>query len=318
MTNHLKKSALVAGGAGFLGSHLCARLLEENFDVVCVDSLVTGRRRNIDTLSQDPSFHFILGDIRHVKDLPEADLIFNLASSASPPDYLARPIETLESGSQGTQTLLDLAARCDARFIQASTSEIYGEPSVHPQNEAYWGNVNPIGPRSVYDEAKRFSEALCFAYHRSHNLDIGVMRIFNTYGPNMKPNDGRVVSNFIVQALSGRPLTVYGSGNQTRSLCYVDDLIQGIYLLATKEGCVGPLNLGNPAEISVQEIACLILELTGSDSEIIQQPLPQDDPSRRCPDITKAQDILGWRPRMDLRSGILHTIQYFRDQLALA
>lgn len=311
----LKPSALVAGGAGFLGSHLCKRLLEENFQVTCVDSLITGERKNIIDLEKNPSFSFIETDIRNPQGLKEVDLIFNLAAAASPPDYLALPIETLETGSIGTQNLLELAKKSGARFIHASTSEIYGDPLVHPQVEEDWGNVNPIGPRSVYDESKRFSEALCFAYKRSFDLDIGVMRIFNTYGPNMRPNDGRVVSNFIVQALSGKPLTIYGNGFQTRSLCYVDDMIEGIFLLGMKKNYNGPINLGNPNEISVLKFAEIILELTGSSSEIIEKPLPKDDPTRRCPNISKAKTELNWKPLVDLKAGLKKTIIYFSTHI---
>lgn len=311
----LKPSVLVAGGAGFLGSHLCKKLLEENFQVTCVDSLVTSKRNNITDLEKNPSFSFIETDIRDPQELKEVDLIFNLAAAASPPDYLALPIETLETGSIGTQNLLELAKKSGARFIHASTSEVYGDPLVHPQVEEDWGNVNPIGPRSVYDESKRFSEALCFAYKRSFDLDIGVMRIFNTYGPNMRPNDGRVVSNFIVQALSGEPLTIYGNGSQTRSLCYVDDMIEGIFLLGMKNYYSGPVNLGNPNEISVREFAKIILELTGSNSKILEKPLPQDDPTRRCPDILKAKKELGWEPIVSLKIGLNKTINYFNNEL---
>lgn len=307
----LKPSALVSGGAGFLGSHLCKRLLQENFQVICVDSLVTGERKNIIDLESNPSFSFIETDIRNPKGLQEVDIIFNLAAAASPPDYLALPIETLETGSVGTQNLLELAKKSGARFIHASTSEVYGDPLVHPQIEEDWGNVNPIGPRSVYDESKRFSEALCFAYKRSFDLDMGVMRIFNTYGPNMRPNDGRVVSNFIVQALTRKPLTIYGNGSQTRSLCYVDDMIEGIFSLGMKKGYPGPVNLGNPNEISIREFSELVLELTGSSSEIIEKPLPQDDPTRRCPDISKAKKELFWEPTIDLKAGLSKTIKYF-------
>lgn len=302
--------ALVAGGAGFIGSHLCDRLLREGFRVVCLDNLLTGSKTNIRHLLKVPAFRFIPADI--TLKLPVRggfDLIYNLASPASPRDYLAFPLETLKVGSVGTMNLLELAWRSKSVFVQASTSEVYGDPKVHPQPESYWGNVNPIGVRAVYDEAKRFSEALATSYHRTHGLPVRIARIFNTYGPRMKANDGRVVPNLIAQALAGRPLSVYGSGRQTRSFCYVSDMVDGLFRLA---GCssAGPVNLGNPREFTILRFARLVLKLTGAKSRVEHHPLPEDDPVRRRPDIARARHLLGWEPRVPLEEGLKLTIEW--------
>jgi nucleoside-diphosphate-sugar epimerase len=309
------RHVLVAGGAGFLGSHLCDRLLERGDQVVCIDDFSTGRPANVAHVASHPRFEVIEHDVsrpdvtERIPDRP-FDLVMHLASPASPPAYLARPIETLDAGSLATRHLLDLSRRCDARFFLASTSEVYGDPLEHPQTEAYWGNVNPIGERSVYDEAKRFAESLTMAYHRTYDLDVRIVRIFNTYGPRMQPDDGRVVSNFVSQALRGEPLTVYGDGQQTRSFCYVDDLIAGI--LAVADGDVrGPVNIGNPDEFTMLELVSLVLELTRSDLPIEFRPLPSDDPRVRCPDITLAAEQLGWSPSVALRDGLAPTIEWF-------
>ncbi|MFO7638632.1 MAG: UDP-glucuronic acid decarboxylase family protein [bacterium] len=303
--------ALVAGGAGFIGSHLCERLLREGFGVACVDNLLTGRRRNISHLLPDRRFRFIRADIS--QGLPAAggfDVIFNLASPASPRDYLGLPLETLRVGSAGTWHLLERARRGRSVFVQASTSEVYGDPAVHPQREEYWGNVNPVGIRSVYDEAKRFSEALVMGYRRRFGLPTRIARIFNTYGPRMKLDDGRVVPNLISQALDRKPLTIYGNGRQTRSFCYVTDLVDGLFRLA---GCSSPdpVNLGNPREFTILRFARLVLEHTGADSRLEFQPLPEDDPKRRRPDITRARKLLGWEPRVRLEDGLQETIAWF-------
>lgn len=302
---------VVAGGAGFLGSHLCDALIEREDEVICVDDLSTGAEDNIKHHIGDRRFSLVVADVSAPLEIDgEIDAVCNLASPASPPAYLSRPLQTLATGSEGTRCLLELAAQHEARFLMASTSEIYGDPEVHPQVESYRGNVDPIGPRSVYDEAKRFAEALTMAWHRANQLDIGIVRIFNTYGPRLRSGDGRVVSNFIRQALAGEPLTVYGDGSQTRSLCYVDDEIRGLLALLDS-GEVGPVNIGNPDERSVLEIAHAVLHVTGSSSPIVYEPLPTDDPIRRRPDITLARTLLGWEPRISLEDGLNRTLAYF-------
>jgi dTDP-glucose 4,6-dehydratase len=303
---------VVTGGAGFVGSHLCEALLARGYEVICVDDLSTGLVDNLADFWSSPDFTFIEADITkglHI-DGP-VDAIAHLASAASPPEYLARPLETLAVGSHGAEAVLELARTRGARALLASTSEIYGDPAVHPQPETYWGNVNSIGPRSVYDEAKRFSEALFMAYHRHYGTDVGIVRIFNTYGPRLRPNDGRVVSNFIAQALAGEPLTIFGSGEQTRSFCYVDDLVRGLIAMLESDH-VGPVNLGNPIEKTVTELGSLILELTNSVSTLTYEPLPTDDPRCRRPDITRAGELLGWKPEVDLEEGLRRTIEWQR------
>jgi dTDP-glucose 4,6-dehydratase len=309
------RQVVVAGGAGFLGSHLCDRLLARGDAVVCVDDLSTGTRENVAHLIGHERFRLVVADVSEKVELEEVadvEAVCHLASPASPPAYLERPLATLAAGSEGTRRLLELAQHHGARFLMASTSEVYGDPEVHPQPESYRGNVNPVGPRSVYDEAKRFAESLTMAMHRARGVDVGIARIFNTYGPRLSPGDGRVVSNFIVQALRGEPLTVYGDGSQTRSFCYVDDQIDGLLALLDSR-LVGPVNIGNPDERSMLELARFVLEVTGSAAEISYRPLPQDDPARRCPDITLARTELGWEPRVGLRDGIERTIAYFAD-----
>lgn len=309
---------VVAGGAGFLGSHLCDALLERGDQVVCVDNFVTGSATNVAHLIGRGDFELVEHDVTRPFDADPSDpidAVMNLASPASPKDYLALPIETLDVGSIGTRQLLELARRHDARFFMASTSEVYGDPLVHPQTEEYWGHVNPIGERSVYDEAKRFSEALTAAYRRTHGLDTRLVRIFNTYGPRMQVDDGRVVSNFIVQALRGKPLTIYGDGSQTRSFCYVADEVRGFLSLLDSDE-PGPVNIGNPVEFTMLELADLVVELTGSSGGVEHRPLPSDDPRQRRPDITLAKDRLGWEPYVDLRAGLELTIPYFAGQLA--
>ncbi|NNE11614.1 MAG: SDR family oxidoreductase [Ilumatobacter sp.] len=312
---------LVAGGAGFLGSHLCDVLIERGDAVVCVDDLSTGRLENVEQLVDHDRFEFVRADVsdRDVMGAVDGEFtaVMQLASPASPPEYLRRPLETLAVNSAGTQHLLDIARRDGARFFLASTSEVYGDPLVHPQVEEYWGNVNPIGERAVYDEGKRFSEALTMAYHRAVGLDIRIARIFNTYGPRMQANDGRVVTNFVAQALAGEPLTIYGDGSQTRSFCYVADEIEGFLRLLDGDH-VGPVNLGNPNEFTMLELADLVLELTGSDSEIVHRPLPSDDPKLRRPDISLARDLFGWEPTIQLREGLTRTIEWFRASTAHA
>lgn len=306
---------VVAGGAGFLGSHLCDALIQRGDDVVCVDNYVTGSRVNVEHLLADAAFELIEADIcTGVEVDGPIDAVMNLASPASPKDYVRLPIETLDVGSIGTRHLLELARAREVPFFMASTSEVYGDPSVHPQTEEYWGNVNPIGERSMYDEAKRFSEALTFAYHRHHGVPIRVVRIFNTYGPRMQPNDGRVVSNFITQALRGESLTIYGDGSQTRSFCYVDDEIRGFLALLDSDQS-GPINIGNPGEFTMLELADLVNELTGNDAGIVFEPLPSDDPKQRKPDITLAEELLGWTPVIDLRTGLERTIPFFAAAL---
>lgn len=308
--------ALITGGAGFLGSHLCDRLLAEGLEVICMDNLLTGSTDNIAHLAGQRRFQFIHYDVTNYIFVEESlDYVLHFASPASPIDYLQLPIQTLKVGALGTHKVLGLAMAKKACFLLASTSEVYGDPLVHPQTEDYWGNVNPIGPRGVYDEAKRFAEALTMAYHRSHGVNTRIARIFNTYGPRMRLNDGRVVPNFILQALQGEDLTVYGDGSQTRSFCYVDDLIEGIIkLLFSQE--TEPVNLGNPDEFSVLGFAQEVLEITGSKSRIVYQPLPVDDPRVRQPDITKAQKILNWNPQVGLREGIKKTVPYFQKKMA--
>jgi dTDP-glucose 4,6-dehydratase len=304
---------LVTGAAGFLGSHLCDRLLADGHRVIAMDNYLTGNSGNLAHLRTQPAFQFVLHDVANFIELQgPLDGVLHFASPASPVDYLDYPIQTLKVGSLGTHKALGLSRAKGARFLLASTSEVYGDPLVHPQPESYWGNVNPVGPRGVYDEAKRFAEALTMAYHRSHRLDTRVVRIFNTYGPRMRPRDGRVVSNFIVQALKGEPLTIYGDGSQTRSFCYVDDLIDGIARLFERGG-PDPTNLGNPHEFTVRQLAELVLRLTGSRSPIVERPLPTDDPKVRQPDITRARETLGWEPRVSLEDGLTRTIAYFRE-----
>jgi len=308
----------VSGGGGFLGSHLCRALRRRGDEVVCIDNLVTGEESNIADLMTGPGFTSLLHNVsEHVEVDGPLDAVMHLASPASVVDYLDLPIQTLKVGSLGTHNLLGLSRVKGARFFLASTSEIYGEPLVHPQVETYWGNVNPVGPRGVYDEAKRFAEAITMAYHREHGLDVRIARIFNVYGERMRPNDGRVVSNFIVQALEGQPLTIYGDGSQTRSFCYVEDEIRG-FLALLDSSYVGPVNIGNPDEFTIAELANLVIELTASKSPIEYRPLPVDDPTQRQPDISLAREILGWEPRIALREGLSRTIEWFRARIALS
>jgi dTDP-glucose 4,6-dehydratase len=305
---------LITGAAGFLGSHLSDRFLAEGHEVVGVDNLITGDSSNLAHLQHDERFRFSRQDVSRALEVDgSVDGVLHFASPASPIDYLEHPIATLDVGSLGTRNALELARARGARFFMASTSEVYGDPLEHPQRETYWGNVNPIGPRSVYDEAKRFSEALTMAYHRQHGLDTRIVRIFNTYGPRMRARDGRVVSNFVVQALAGEPLTMYGDGSQSRSFCYVSDEVDGIYRLFM-HGDAEPTIIGIPDEFSVRELADLVLELTGSKSKIVARPLPIDDPKVRRPDITRAREMLGWSPRVPLREGLRHTIEWFKGQ----
>lgn len=305
---------LVTGGAGFIGSHLCDALVARDHAVVCADNLATGRMQNIGHLLDVPEFEFVEADVAEALDLPGPfDVVAHLASPASPPHYLRLALETLAVGSRGTENALRLARFYDARFILASTSEVYGDPAVHPQPEEYWGSVNPIGPRSVYDEAKRFAEALASAYRRVHGLDTGIVRIFNTYGPRMSATDGRIVTNFITQALNGEPLTVYGDGSQTRSFCYVDDLVQGLIQMIDSDE-PGPVNLGNPEEFTVADFAQLVLEVTGSSSRVEYRPLPVDDPARRCPLITRAWQVLSWQPQISTEEGVRRTVDWFRSR----
>ncbi len=308
---------LVTGGAGFLGSHLCDRLLAEGHEVIAMDNLLTGTTDNIAHLAGHPRFTFIRHDVtQYIYIKGPLDAVLHFASPASPVDYLELPIQTLKVGSLGTHNALGLALAKGARFLLASTSEVYGDPLVHPQREDYWGNVNPIGPRGVYDEAKRFAEAMTMAYHRSHGVDTRIVRIFNTYGPRMRINDGRVVPNFIKQALRGEPLTVYGDGSQTRSFCYVSDLIEGIYRLLMSDE-VEPVNIGNPTEMTILQFAERINALTGNPAGIVFKPLPKDDPKQRRPDIGKARRILGWEPKVSLDEGLRPTIAYFAERLGV-
>jgi nucleoside-diphosphate-sugar epimerase len=310
------RRVLVAGGAGFIGSHLCDRLLDRGDAVVCVDDLSTGRAANVEHLVGHERFEFVEHDVTRdcsfLHDVEPLWAVMNLASPASPPEYLRRPIDTLDVGSIGTRNLLEVARAHDARFFLASTSEVYGDPLVHPQVETYWGNVNPIGERSVYDEAKRFAEAITMAYHREFGLDVRIVRIFNTYGPRMQPDDGRVVTNFINQALRGEPLTVYGDGSQTRSFCYVDDLVTGIVALLDSDVAT-PVNIGNPDEFTMLELADLVNTMTGSAGGVTYRPLPADDPKIRQPDTTLAADRLGWSATVPLRTGLAATINHFRN-----
>ncbi|MCY0942950.1 UDP-glucuronic acid decarboxylase family protein [Streptomyces antarcticus] len=307
---------MVTGGAGFVGSHLCERLLAEGHRVVCVDNFSTGRAENIAHLLDHPGFRFSLQDVTEGLNVPgRVDAVYHLASPASPADYLRLPVETLLVGSYGTRNALELARRDGARFLLTSTSEVYGSPQVHPQPESYWGNVNPVGPRSVYDEAKRFGEAITMAYHRTHGVRTTIVRIFNTYGPRMRADDGRAVPAFVTQALAGEPLTVTGDGGQTRSMCYVDDLVDGLRR-ALDSGHAGPVNLGNPVEVTMRELALTVSDLCGSASELTLVPRPQDDPQQRRPDITAAREELGWVPRTSLEDGLRRTVAWFRDSAA--
>lgn len=312
----MRKSVLITGGAGFIGSHLCERLLKEGHEIICADNFYTGNKENILHLLSNPFFEFI----RHDITLPlhiEADQIYNLACPASPIHYQRDPVQTTKTNVHGAINMLDLAKRLDARILQASTSEVYGDPNVHPQTEDYWGNVNPIGPRACYDEGKRCAETLFFDYHRQHQLDIKVIRIFNTYGPRMHPSDGRVVSNFITQALMGKDITIYGNGEQTRSFCYVDDLVEGmIRMMNTERDLTGPINLGNPVESTILELAQEVLDLVNSKSKLVNKPLPENDPKRRKPNISQAKEHLdGWEPKVALRDGLLKTVEYFEGML---
>ncbi len=316
---------LITGAAGFLGSHLTDRMLAEGHAVIGIDNFATGAAENLAHLAHEPRFEFREWDIcvpmnagtKNGFDPGTIDYVFNMASPASPPEYLRLAIETLEVGSTGTRNALDVAERYSAGFLHASTSECYGDPLEHPQREEYWGHVNPIGPRSVYDESKRFSEALVMAYHRSRGVNTHLARIFNTYGPRLHPSDGRVISNFLMQALRGDPLTIYGDGSQTRSFCYVDDLIDGLVRLA-HSGEHLPVNIGNPGEFTILECAQAVLEVTGSKSALKFEPLPVDDPTRRCPDITKARTLLGWEPRIPLEEGLARSLDYFKSKLEAA
>ncbi len=307
---------VVTGGAGFLGSHLCEELVARGDEVVCLDNLVTGSTGNVEHLFTSGRFTFVDHDVSNYVWVPgPVDAVMHLASPASPKDYLEMPIQTLKVGSLGTHNALGLAKAKGARFFLASTSEVYGDPAVHPQPETYWGNVNPVGPRGVYDEAKRFAEAITLAYHRHHGLDVRIVRIFNTYGDRMRAEDGRVVSNMVVQALTGRPLTVYGDGSQTRSFCFVDDEVRGFLALLDSD-LTEPVNIGNPGEFTVLELAELVREVTGTDVPIVFEELPVDDPTQRCPDITLAREALGWAPTVELREGLERTVAYFRDHLS--
>lgn len=312
-----RKRVLVTGGAGFLGSHLCDRLLSERCDVLCVDNFYSGTKDNVAHLVDNPRFELIRHDVTFPLYV-EVDEIYNLACPASPIHYQWDPVQTTKTSVHGAINMLGLAKRTKAKIFQASTSEVYGDPEVHPQQESYWGRVNPIGIRSCYDEGKRCAETLFFDYYRQHALEIKVVRIFNTYGPRMHPNDGRVVSNFIVQALRGEDITIYGDGSQTRSFCYVDDLIEGfLRLMASPKDVTGPINMGNPGEFTILELAETILSMVGSKSQLIMMPLPQDDPKQRQPDITVAKQILGWEPKIKLEQGLGKTIEYFRKILEL-
>lgn len=316
MKNLTNKRILVTGGAGFLGSHLCEKLLDAGHEVICADNFYTGRKTNIQLLLLHPFFEVLRHDIC-VPLYVEVDEIYNLACPASPIHYQSNPVETTKTSVHGTINMLGLAKRVGAKFLQASTSEVYGDPAVHPQPESYWGNVNPVGLRSCYDEGKRCAETLCFDYHRQWGVPIKVARIFNTYGPRMHPNDGRVVSNFIVQALRNEPLTLYGDGSQTRSFCYVDDLIDGLLkMMGTAPEVTGPINLGNPTECTVRELAEKIIQLTESKSTISYKPLPADDPVQRQPDISQANNSLGWKPHTPVEVGLMNTIKYYRELLA--
>ncbi|REJ97792.1 MAG: SDR family NAD-dependent epimerase/dehydratase [Planctomycetota bacterium] len=304
----------VTGGAGFLGSHLCERLLNEGHDVICVDNFFSGRKANIAHLIGNPAFELIRHDIVQPLYL-ECDRIYHLACPASPVAYQFNPIKTIKTSTVGMVNMLGLAKRCPARLLHTSTSEVYGDPDVHPQTEDYWGNVNPLGPRSCYDEGKRVAESLCMNYHLAHDVEVRIVRIFNTYGPRMAPDDGRVISNFILQALRSEPLTIYGDGTQTRSFCFVSDLIEGFLRMMEQNDDVGPVNLGNPVENTMLELAQAVIEVTGSKSKLIHEPLPKDDPRRRCPDISKARRLLNWEPQVDLKTGLHQTVEYYRTTL---
>ena len=309
------KKILITGGAGFIGSHLCKRLLDEGNDLICVDNYFTGSKENISGLFKSPYFEVLRHDVCFPLYV-EVDQIYNLACPASPIHYQHDPVQTTKTSVHGAINMLGLAKRINARILQASTSEIYGDPEIHPQKEMYWGNVNPIGPRSCYDEGKRCAETLFFDYQRQHKLDIKVVRIFNTYGPNMHPNDGRVVSNFIMQALQNQDITVYGDGQQTRSFCYIDDLVNGmIKMMTSSTSVIGPINLGNPVEYKIVDLAKIIIELTKSKSKVIKKDLPVDDPMRRKPDISMAKDLIDWEPTTDLKDGLEQTIDYFKSKL---
>ncbi len=309
-----KERVLITGGAGFIGSHLAERLLSDGSEVLCLDNFFTGRRVNVAHLMQNPSFELLRHDITE-PILLEVDRIYNLACPASPVHYQHNPVKTIKTNVMGTLNMLGLAKRVGARILQASTSEIYGDPKFHPQPESYWGNVNPIGPRACYDEGKRCAETLMFAYHAQNTVDIKVVRIFNTYGPRMLENDGRVVSNFIVQALRGEDITVYGDGSQTRSFCFIDDMIEAFVRMMNTEGFTGPVNLGNPREVTVKDLAEMIVEMTGSKSRLIYKELPQDDPVQRQPDITLAKEKLSWEPAVALEDGLKKTIAYFKETI---
>lgn len=309
-------TVLVTGGAGFLGSHLCDRLIERGDEVICMDNFFTGSKANVAHLLDHPRFELIRHDIVHPTYV-EADRIFNLACPASPEAYQFNPIKTIKTSTVGTVNVLGIAKRCRARILHASTSEVYGDPDVHPQPETYWGHVNPIGPRSCYDEGKRVAESLVMNYHTAHDVEVRLIRIFNTYGPRMDPNDGRVVSNFITQALRGEPLTVYGDGSQTRSFCYCDDLIEGMIRMMDQDEESGPVNIGNPVENTMLELAEQVLQATGSSAKVAHLELPQDDPKQRCPDITKAKSVLQWEPKVDLATGLQNTVEYYRKLLSL-
>jgi UDP-glucuronate decarboxylase len=312
---HLEERILVTGGAGFLGSHLCERLLANGANVICVDNFFSGTRSNIEHLLGHKRFELIRHDVTFPLYV-EVDQVYNLACPASPVHYQRDPVQTTKTSVHGAINMLGLAKRVHARILQASTSEVYGDPIVHPQTEDYWGHVNPVGPRSCYDEGKRCAETLFFDYRRQHNMPIKVVRIFNTYGPRMHPNDGRVVSNFIVQALLGRDITIYGDGSQTRSFCYVDDLIDGmVRMMATPDSVTGPINIGNPVEFTILQLASLVIEVTGARSRIVHRPKPQDDPQQRRPDISKAHEVLGWAPRTQLADGLKRTAAYFKELL---
>ena len=310
-----RKRVLVTGGAGFLGSHLCDRILADGHEVLCADNLFTGTKRNIEHLHNHPRFEFMRHDVTFPLYV-EVDQIYNLACPASPVHYQHDPVQTTKTSVHGAINMLGLAKRLGCPILQASTSEVYGDPEVHPQTEDYWGHTNPIGPRSCYDEGKRCAETLFFDYHRQHDLQIKVARIFNTYGPRMHPADGRVVSNFIVQALAGQPITLYGDGSQTRAFCYVDDLIEGLVaMMESPDDVTGPINLGNPGEFSIRALAEAVIAATGAKSELVFEPLPGDDPKQRRPDITRARDVLGWTPSIKLEQGLVQTIAYFRELL---
>src|SRR6187455_1563276 len=312
----VKKTTLITGAAGFLGSHLCDRFINEGHHVIAMDNLITGNLKNIEHHFSNKDFEFIEHDVtKHIEIAGKLDYILHFASPASPIDYLKIPIQTLKVGSLGTHNCLGLAKAKNARILVASTSEVYGDPLVHPQTEEYWGNVNPVGPRSMYDEAKRFQEALTMAYHNAHGLDTRIIRIFNTYGPRMRLNDGRVLPNFFYQAITGEDITVYGDGSQTRSFCYVSDLVDGIFRLLVTE-FHDPVNLGNPDEVSILEFAREIMDLSGTQSKLVFKPLPQDDPKVRKPDITRARQLLGWEPKVDRHEGLKRTLEYFQNQVS--